>query len=40
VLDGAPQDSGKAMSSKEKEDALVEVARAFEKLLQIYGQNA
>ena len=34
------QDSGQAMTSKEKEDALAEVARAFDKLLHIFGQNA
>jgi hypothetical protein len=33
------QNAGKAASSKDKEEAVGEVARAFEKLLHIYGQN-
>jgi hypothetical protein len=35
----ALQNAGKAASSKEKEEAVGEVARAFEKLLHIYGQS-
>ena len=37
---GAAQDAGQAASSRDKEDAMGEIARAFEKLLHMYGQNA
>ena len=43
VAGGVPQDSLdslKAVSSKEKEEAACEVARALEKLLLLYGENA
>jgi hypothetical protein len=40
VAGGMPQDSLKPVSSKEKEEAAREVARALEKLVLLYGENA